>query len=244
MRNVISAIVTFDEDTNTTRMNMQCYEMIDAMEDTLVLRLYPSDQLILNSTVFLHKIQGDSDWTTESVYYTDDRVFEWTFDLSGIDVNHKWLECAVMQHGYESTGVFHVTFSDYAPTGILLINQWQRKMLIDLESSYSTGTCYFACYLTAALAIPESATAGDGLTVNEDNELTVELGDGLEYDEDGKIKVKDAKQVDSIAVTANSSGNVTSVGITYDDGSVSTYACTYDANDRLVSFGGVPITWS
>lgn len=244
MRNVISAIVTYDESTNTTRMDMQCYEMIDAMEDSLVLRLYPHDLLSFNSTFFLHKIQGDSDWTTESVYYTDNRVFEWIFDLSEIDVDHRWLECAVTQNGYQSTGVFHVTFSDFAQTGILLINQWQRKMLMALESSYSTGTCYFACYLTAALAIPESATAGDGLTVNEDNELTVELGDGLEYDEDGKIKVKDAKQVDSIAVTANSSGNVTSVSITYDDESVATYACTYDADDRLVSFGGVPITWS
>lgn len=249
MRNIISAIVSYDEDTNITKMDLLCYESIDAMEDSLVIRLYKGDGIINdNSSEFLTMVQGDTDWTVHSVYFEDDRVFEKVFTatmgLEDINSSHVWLRMAFKRLGHQSTGLFHITFTDFAPTGILLINQWQRKMLMDLESRYSTGTAYFVCYLSAAVAIPETATAGDGLAVNENNALTVELGDGLEFDEDGKIKLSDGKQVDSIAVTADSSDKVTSVAITYDDESTSTYSVTYDANDHVTSFGGVPITWS
>ena len=249
MRNIISAVVSYDDSTNITKMDLLCYESIDAMEDSLVIRLYKGDGIVNdNSSEFLTMVQGDADWTVHSVYFEDDRVFEKVFTattgLEDINSSHVWLRMAFKRQGYQSTGLFHITFTDFAPTGVLLINQYQRKMLMDLESRYSTGTAYFVCYLSAAVAIPETATAGDGLAVNENNALTVELGDGLEFDEDGKIKLSDGKQVEGIAVTADSSDKVTSVAITYDDESTSTYSVTYDANDRVTSFGGVPITWS
>ena len=247
MRNIISAIVSYDEDTHTTKMDLLCYEIIDAMEDSLVIRLYQGDGIVSGQSKFLTMVQGDAGWTVHSVSFENDRVYEKQFaasaGLEDINSSHVWLRMAFKQQGYQSTGLFHITFTDFAPTGVLLIDQYQRKMLMDLESRYSTGTAYFVCYLSAAVAIPETATAGDGLVVGDDNALSVELGDGLEFDEDGKIKLSDPKQVTAIAATT-SGDKVSNIRITYDDESTASYACTYNAQGKLVSFGGVPISWS
>ena len=246
MRNIISAIVSYNDSTNTTKMDLLCYESIDAMEDSLVIRLYKGDGIVSGNSEFLTMVQGDADWTVHSVYFEDDRVFEKEFKASAgledINSSHVWLRMAFKQQSYQSTGLFHITFTDFAPTGVLLIDQYQRKMLMDLESRYSTGTAYFVCYLSAAVAIPETATAGDGLVVNEDNALSVELGDGLEFDENGKIKLSDPKQVTAVAATT-SNDKISNISITYDDESVASYACTYNAAGKLTQFGSVPITW-
>ena len=246
MRNIISAIVSYDDSTNTTKMDLLCYESIDAMEDSLVIRLYQGDGIVSGYSEFLTMVQGDADWTSHRVSFENDRVFEKEFKasegLEDINSTHVWLRMAFRQQGYQSTGLFHVTFTDFAPTGVLLIDQYQRKMLMELESRYSTGTAYFVCYLSAAVAIPETATAGDGLVVNEDNALSVELGDGLEFDENGKIKLSDPKQVTAVAATT-SNDKISNISITYDDESVASYACTYNAAGKLTQFGSVPITW-
>lgn len=246
MRNIISAVVSYDDSSNTTKMDLLCYESIDAMEDSLVIRLYQGDGIVSGNSEFLTMVQGDADWTVHSVSFENDRVYEKQFiasmGLENINSSHVWLRMAFRQHGYQSTGLFNITFTDFAPTGVLLIDQYQRKMLMDLESRYSTGTAYFVCYLSAAVAIPETATAGDGLVVNEDNALSVELGDGLEFDENGKIKLSDPKQVTAVAATT-SNDKISNISITYDDESVASYACTYNAQGKLTQFGSVPITW-
>lgn len=244
MRNIISGLISYDEAQNTTQLELLCYESIDSMEDSLVVRLYPGEGIYSSSAMFRHKVMGDAQYAEETIGFSEGRVYEYTFDLTRVDSTHRWIACGVSYYGYIASAEFVINFTDFAQTGILLINQWQRKMMMDLTATYPSGSTYFVCYLSAAVAIPETATAGDGLAVNENNALTVELGDGLEFDEDGKIKLSDGKQVEGIAVTADSSDKVTSVAITYDDESTSTYSVTYDANDHVTSFGGIPITWS
>ena len=80
MRNIISAVVSYDDSTNITKMDLLCYESIDAMEDSLVIRLYKGDGIVNDySSEFLTMVQGDADWTVHSVYFEDDRVFEKVF---------------------------------------------------------------------------------------------------------------------------------------------------------------------
>lgn len=48
---------------------------------------------------------------------------------------------------------------------------------------------------------------GNGLTVNEDNQLTLDIGDNLEFDEDGKIKIVETNYGNGIEVTVDEEGN-------------------------------------
>lgn len=239
MRNIISVGVKIEDDVPIA--HYICYENIDTTEDTVWLRIYAESADLYEIT--LSVTSGGHQAVEHNVYFNDG-IAEYQLDLTEVSAQYRSIYIRFKNSSYQSDYDVSVTFNDFAPaTGQLLIDQWQKKMQIYLTLRYPLYT-HFEAWLNAAVSVTNNATAGAGIAVDDKNELSVDLGEGLEFDEDGKIKLSDGKQVESIAVRADSSDKVTNITITYDDESTASYAVTYDANDHVTAFGNVPITWS
>lgn len=204
-------------------------ENIDSGADSIIIRYYiesPSTpQISINGTLYSLTATGHGN------------LYQKQLDLSIVDETNFYIDFFLINGG-TSYAQYKLVFYDFDDDGDFHINLWQKRLQV-----FQTGnTSVFHAYIIA-LVETETTTIGDGLTVTQQSELKVNTGAGLTTTADGKVAAIQAlKNVDSIEVT-ETNNRVSNITINYDDETTHSYACSYDNNGNLVSFGGVPITW-
>lgn len=216
-------VLTFNGDTFLTLEN------IDSGSDSIIIRYYiesPSTPKIsVNGALYDLTATGHGN------------LYQKQLDLSIVDETNFYIDFFLINGG-ASYAQYKLVFYDFDDEGNFHINLWQKRLQV-----FQTGnTSVFHAYIIA-LVETETTTIGDGLTVTQQSELKVNTGAGLTTTPDGKVaSIQALKNVDTIDVT-ESGDLISSITINYDDETSNTYACSYDANDNLISFGGVTINW-
>ena len=216
-------VLTFNGDTFFTLEN------IDSGADSIIIRYYiesPSTPKIsVNGTLYDLTATGHG------------HLYQKQLDLSIVDETNFYIDFFLVNGG-TSYAQYKLVFYDFDDNGDFHINLWQKRLQV-----FQTGsTNVFHGYIIALIET-ETTTIGDGLTVTSQSELKVNTGAGLTTTADGKVATVEAtRHIDSIEVT-ESNNRVSNITINYDDETVHSYACSYDANGNLISFGGVSITW-
>ena len=222
-------------------------ENIDSGPDSIVVRYYIEDPVSPSLMV-----EGTAVTLTEDSHWSG--MYEATMPLSGVS------RTSPLLHFYLSNGgvnyqQYTLSFYDFNESGAFNVNQWQKRLQV-----FQTGNPLVFHGYIIALVESETTTVGAGLTTNEYGEMMVNAGAGLTTTDDGKVKVNTGagltttndgkvatveatRSVDSIDVT-ESNDRVSAVTINYDDETVHTYNCSYDNDGNLISFGGVPISWT
>lgn len=208
--------------------NFLSLENIDSGSDIIDIRYYipnpDSPKLDINGTEYSMTAAGSGFYKVSVPLSTVSEVnYMLTFHLVNASTT------------YES---YSLVFYDFSDEGAFLYNIWQKRLQV-----YQTSNIHIFHAYIIALVETETTTIGDGLTVTEKSELTVNTGAGLTKTADGKVATVEAtRNVETIDVTTNND-RVSSITINYDDESVKTYTCGYDNDGNLTSFGSVEITW-
>lgn len=214
-------VITFD--TN----GFLSLENIESGADSVIIRYY-----VRGLTAPMIKVEGTAHSLTISGDYG-----EYILDLTDITRADSIRHFCLTDSGadYDTS---MIVFYDFDADGDFHANLWQKRLQV-----YQTeNTAVYHAYIIA-LVETDTTTIGDGLTVTDRAELKVNAGAGLTTTEDGKVAAIQAlKNVDTIDVT-ESGDLISSITINYNDETSNTYACSYDTNDNLISFGGVTINW-
>lgn len=217
-------VLTFNGDTFLTLEN------IDSGADSIIIRYYiesPSTPKIsVNGTLYDLTATGHGN------------LYQKQLDLSIVDETNFYIDFFLINGG-TSYAQYKLVFYDFDDEGDFHINLWQKRLQV-----FQTGnTSVFHAYIIA-LVETDTTTIGDGLTVTDRAELKVNAGAGLTTTPDGKVAAIQAlKNVDTIDCV-KTGNNVTSVTINYDDETSNTYACTYNNDGDLTSFGSVNISYT